>query len=151
MTLLGDGPEYKHLLDLKESFNLPIQMPGFVQPHEVTKFIDESTMVLVPSSYESFCLAAVEAAFRGRPVVASRVMALKEVIEEGKTGLLVDPQDPRQLADAIETLLLNPDRMEQMGKEALQRANNLFHIDITVNKYLSMYEQATHLCYHPGS
>ncbi len=149
LTLIGDGPDYKTLSLLKQSLDLPIDMPGFIPPHEVQNFIDRSTLILVPSSYESFSLVALEAALRGRPVIASRVFGLKEVIEDQKTGLLVDPQNPNALAAAIDTLLSNPTQMEQMGKVAFERASRLFTIETTTTHYLRMYEQAARLCYHP--
>jgi glycosyltransferase involved in cell wall biosynthesis len=151
MTLLGDGPDYEKLWNYKQSHNLPIEMPGFVSPSQVENYIDQSTMLLVPSSYESFSLAALEGALRGRPVVASRVLGLKEVIEEQKTGLLVEPHQPEALKNAIASLLSNPAKREEMGKAAFERARRLFTIDVAVTHYLRMYEQASHLCHHPRS
>lgn len=148
LTLIGDGPDYEALVKLKQSLNLPIEMPGFVPPHAVESFIDQATLVLVPSSYESFSLVALEAALRARPVIASRVMGLKEVIEDQRTGLLVEPQNPDALAAAIHTLLSHPLRMEQMGQAALERAIRLFTMENTANHYLRMYEQAADLYHH---
>lgn len=148
LTLIGDGPDYEMLHELKQSLNLPIEMLGFVHPHLVQDFIDKSTLVLVPSSYESFSLVALEAALRGRPVIASRVLGLKEVVADRETGILIEPQNVKELAKAIDTLLSSPVQMEQMGKAAFERASQLFTIENTVNHYLKMYEQATHLYHH---
>ena len=123
-------------------------MPGFISPHDVHDFFDRSTLVIIPSSYESFSLVALEAALRGRPVVASGVLGLKEVVEDGKTGLLVEPENPSALAAAIHTLLSNPLQMEQMGKAAFERASHLFNIETTTNNYLRMYERSANLCNH---
>ncbi len=148
LTLVGDGPDYDKLWKLKEELQLPVTMPGFASPDEVEDFIDQSTLILVPSSYESFSLVALEAALRGRPVVASRVLGLKEVVEDQKTGLLIEPENPEALAKAIDSLLLDPPRMEKMGKAAFERASNLFTIETTTNNYLRTYEQAAHFCHH---
>jgi len=148
LTLVGDGPDYDKLLQLKQSLDLPIEMPGFVSPHETQDFFDRSTLVIIPSSYESFSLVALEAALRGRPVVASSVLGLKEVVEDGKTGLLVEPEDPSALAAAIHTLLLNPLQMEQMGLAAFKRASNLFNIETTTDNYLRMYERSASAVSH---
>lgn len=148
LTLLGDGPDYKALFQLKASLSLSMDMPGFIPPHAIESFIDQSTLILIPSSYESFSLVALEAALRRRPVVASRVLGLKEVVEDQKTGLLVEPQNPEALARGVDTLLSDPLLMEQMGENALQRASRLFNIETTANNYLSMYEQASHLDHH---
>jgi glycosyltransferase involved in cell wall biosynthesis len=148
LTLIGDGPEYEALVQLKQSLQLIVDMPGFVPPDKVQDFIDQSTVVLIPSSYESFSLVALEAALRGRPVVASRVLGLKEVVEDQITGLLVEPANPALLAAAIDTLLSDPFQMEQMGKNAFTRATSLFSIDSTVTQYVNVYEQASRLCHH---
>lgn len=148
LTLIGDGPDYEMLSLLRQSLGLSIDMPGFIPPQDVENYIDRSTLVLIPSSYESFSLVALEAAMRGRPVVASRVFGLKEVIEDQKTGLLVEPQNPAALATAIDTLLCHPLQMQQIGKAAFERASRLFTIETTVSNYLKMYEQAAHLCNH---
>lgn len=144
LTLLGDGPDYETLFNLKESLHLPIDMPGFMLPHEIEGFIDQSSLVLIPSAYESFSMVALEAALRGRPVVASNVLGLKEVIDDQKTGLLVEPKDSTALAQAVSSLLLDPLRMEQMGQNAYDRASKLFNMENTVNNYLNMYEKASH-------
>lgn len=151
LTLVGDGPEYEMLFKLKESLGLPIEMLGCAPPDTVQDFLDEATLVLVPSSYESFSLVALESALRARPVIASRVLGLREVVDDQKTGLLVEPGDPNALAAAIDTLLSDPLRMEEMGKAAFERASRLFNIETTTNQYLRMYEQATYLCHHPSS
>jgi glycogen synthase len=142
MTLVGDGPDYQMLLELKTSLNLPIRMEGFVEPSLVEEYIDRASLILVPSSYESFSLAALEAALRARPVVASSVLGLKEVIEDQKTGILVEPNNPHTLAKAASSLLSNPSLMEEMGKAAYERACELFTLEVTVTKYLKMYEKA---------
>lgn len=151
LTLIGDGPEYEMLDQLRTSLSLPIEMLGFIPPDEIQHHIDRATLVLVPSSYESFSLVALEAALRARPVVASRVFGLKEVVEDQQTGILVEPQNPQQLALAVDTLLSDPTRMERMGKIAQERAFRLFNIETTTNQYLSMYEQASHLYHHSCS
>lgn len=145
LTLVGNGPNYQDLWTLKESLNLPVKMPGFVPLEEVQDYIDQSTLVLVPSSYESFSLVALEAAFRARPVIASRVFGLKEVIEDQKTGILVEPKNTKKLAKAIDNLLSDPLKMELLGKNAFIRASHLFTIENTTNNYLRMYDQAVDL------
>lgn len=146
LILIGNGPDYNMLWQLKCSLDLPIDMPGFVPPDAVQDFIDRSTLILVPSSYESFSLVALETALRGRPVIASNVLGLKEVIEDQKTGLLIEPQNPDILAAAIDRLLSQPQKLEQMGQAAFERASRLFTIENTTNKYLKLYEHAAHFC-----
>ena len=64
---------------------------------------------------EPFGLPVVEAMAAGRPVVASRAGGIPELVADGRTGLLVEPGDPLALADALLTLLADPERARAMG------------------------------------
>lgn len=145
LRLIGDGVQFEQLHQLKKELKLDaqIRMEGFIHPDEIPSCIDAATLVLIPSTYESFSLTALQAAQRGRPVVASRVYGLKEVVEDGKTGLLVEPQNPVALADAIDRLLSHPDQIRAMGEAGFERANRLFNIEITTQKYIHMYRDKT--------
>ncbi len=144
LTLVGGGVEYETLWQLKTSLGLhdAIEMVGSVHPSEVEAYIDAASVILVPSRYESFCLVALQAALRGRPVIASEVYGLKEVVAHEKTGLLIPPQDVALWAAAIDSLLSAPHCMQAMGEAAYQRAIDLFSIETTVTQYVSMYQEA---------
>ncbi len=75
-----------------------------------------------PSRAESFGVAALEAAASGLPVVASRVGGLPEVVADGETGLLVEPDDPAALAAALSALIHNPERRRAMSAAARAHA-----------------------------
>ncbi|WP_040337347.1 glycosyltransferase family 4 protein [Candidatus Blastococcus massiliensis] len=119
LTLVGDGyPGYEDYVDglralaVAEDVGEAIEFVGFQDPVE---YVAAADVVLVPSRVEPFGLVAVEALLLGRPVVASRVGGLQEIIEDGRTGLLVDPDDPRALADAIIRLLSDPATATRLG------------------------------------
>ena len=99
--------------------------------------------VFVMSSLEeSFGIAALEAMAAALPVVASAVGGLTELVEDGKTGWLVSPADPKALADRLIPLLLNAREREQMGAAALARATEFSakrmsdHIERLYNRLL---------------
>jgi glycosyltransferase involved in cell wall biosynthesis len=81
---------------------------------DVPRLMDAMEIVLLPSEKETFGLVAIEAMARGKPVVATRVGGLPEIVRDGETGLLID-QDEASLADAIRCLLDDPVRATQMG------------------------------------
>ena len=95
-------------------------------------------LLLVPSRSESFGLVAAEAQACGVPVVASRVGGLQFVVDHGHTGLLVDDWRPRHFADAIITLLEDPERLAAMGQAAFEWAKR-FSWEGTVDKHLELY------------
>jgi glycosyltransferase involved in cell wall biosynthesis len=80
-----------------------------VDDSELSNLIDASTVVVMPSRYESFGLVAVEAMMHGRPVVASDIGGLAEVVTDGETGLLVPVDDADALARAITRLIVDAD------------------------------------------
>ena len=86
-------------------------------------------VVLVPSRAEPFGNTALEAQLAGRPVVASAVQGLQEIVTNGETGLLVPPDDPVALAAAIATVLDDPDRARAMALAGLDSARANFGLD----------------------
>ena len=119
LTLVGDCyPGYESveegLRDLagRERVDQVTVFTGFQDP---APYVAGADVVLVPSRVESFGLVAVEALLLGRPVVAARTGGLREVIRDGETGLLVDADSPRELADAVIRLLADPELATALG------------------------------------
>lgn len=83
-----------------------IRFLGYVDPS--SSVVARASAVLVPSRLEPFGNVAVEAQLAGRPVIASAVQGLREIVTDGRTGLLVPPDDPVALADAIARVLDDP-------------------------------------------
>jgi glycosyltransferase involved in cell wall biosynthesis len=97
---------------------------------DVPAVLAGAAVAVVPSVWpEAFSLAAAEAMAAGTPVVASRVGALPEVVEEGVTGELVPPDDPAALADAVARIWGDPARRKAMGLAGRRRAEHLFDLD----------------------
>lgn len=73
---------------------------------------------------EGFGIVLLEAAAVARPVVAGRVGGALDAVQNGVTGLLVDPEDPAAVADALISLLENPERARRMGEAGALRARD---------------------------
>ena len=141
LCLAGQGDDWNLLTALRKELGLEqcVEMPGFIHPDRIDSIIDRAHLVWIPSLYESFCLVALEAAARGRPVVASDVFGLKEAVEHGKTGLLVKKNDPDSIVEASLSLLQSPQQCHKMGEYANQRVERLFSIQRAANQYVDMY------------
>lgn len=97
-----------------------LKFAGHVPDDELYELIERATVVVMPSLYESFGLVAVEALMHGRPVVASRVGGLAEVVDDGVTGLLVPVGDSAALAGAIGRIVADPALAAALGRSARQ-------------------------------
>jgi glycosyltransferase involved in cell wall biosynthesis len=85
---------------------------------EVARALDQSTVLVLPSRSEGLGRVVVEAFCRGRGVVASRVGGIPDLVEDGVTGLLVPPEDPDALAEALVRILADRARAERLGAAA---------------------------------
>lgn len=113
-------------------------------PHvaEVGGVYAASDVVVVPSTEpEPFGLVAAEAMAMGLPVVASRIGALPEVVEHGRTGLLVEPGDAISLARAMGELGRSPARRAEMGEAGRERFGRCFRVERYVDEFGRLYER----------
>jgi len=117
-------------------------MTGRLLPHEVNSLYHIMDIVSVPSLTEGFGLTAIEAMAAGKPVVASRVGGLAEIVEDGVSGILVEPQDHEQLAAAIVKCLEFPGHAADLGAAGSRRVAALFSLESYGKEIRSLYEWA---------
>ena len=142
LIIAGGGPDLPALKKLAEERNLQssARFTGVLSDTEVLSAFNAATLVIVPSLVESFGLVILESMQHQRPVVASRVEGIPEVVLDGETGILVPPKDPVALCDAIESLLKQPEKAVQMGISGRARAILKFTIDQNLDGYEELYE-----------
>jgi glycogen(starch) synthase len=114
---------------------------GWVAPEKVPALINASTIVLMPSRQDSMPLVALEASLMARPIVATRVGGLPEVVAHEETGLLVESENSEALARAVVSLLSHPDVARRMGESARARAQTLFGWGHHVDAYDTLYRK----------
>ena len=112
-------------------------------PHdELGTLYQRATVVVMPSVWdEPFGLCLAEAMASGLPVVASRCGGIGEVVQHKQTGLLVEPNDPQSLAQALLTLLTSPSTCESMGHAGRLRAEQLFSWSAISQNLTRLYDQ----------
>jgi len=108
---------------------------------DVAEVMSLMDVVAIPSMWEPFGLVAAEAMAVGRPVVASRVGGLPEVVADGETGLLVPPGEPAALADAVERLLAAPDLRSRLGAAGRERVAANFTVEVMTENMIALYRQ----------
>ena len=144
LLVAGDGPARGELEERAAALCVDgaVRFAGWVAPDDVPDLINSATVVVMPSRWEeAFGLVALEAALMARPVVATRVGGLPEVVAEGETGLLVAREDSAALAEAVIALLSQPERAAQMGQTARRRAGRLFSLRRHLDEYDALYHK----------
>jgi glycosyltransferase involved in cell wall biosynthesis len=111
LVVAGDGP-LRHLVP---------DALGFVPHEELERLYDRAAVVVLPSHREGLPLCVLEAMVHGRPVVATRVGGIPELVEDGVTGFLVEPGDVPGLRAALERLLADPKLRRRLGRAARKR------------------------------
>lgn len=141
LLLAGDGPERPHLMSVARSVNVHqhVEFLGWVR--DVPAFWNRCDVAVFPTDRlpETFGMAALEAMACGRPVVASDIGALPEVVADGKTGRIVAPGDSTALALALATYGCNEELRLADGAAARQRALDCFRIDDCARAYHDLF------------
>lgn len=139
---VDDNPEATRLKQRVHEYGLQDQIL-FVpsQPQEKMPYFYSAADISVMSSrYESFGMAALEAQACGTPVIASRVGGLPFAVQHDQSGLLVEPDQPTQLAGALSCLLDDEDYRLKLGQQAIHRAEQFGWRAIT-NSMLNIYQE----------
>jgi glycosyltransferase involved in cell wall biosynthesis len=108
---------------------------------DLVRVYNSAQIVVSPSLYEGFGLPAAEAQACGAPVVATKAGALKEIVEDGRTGISVPAGEVEPLAHAIKDLLEDPARCREMGETGARRIRERFSWRRTAEETLALYEE----------
>jgi glycogen synthase len=143
LIIAGDGPSRMDLQRQATELGLAqaVEFIGWVAPLKVPALLNTATVVVMPSRREGLPLVALEAALMARPVVATRVGGLPEVVMDRETGLLVEERDSESLAEALLFLLEHPEVAAQMGSAARRRVREVFSFEQCVNAYDALYQK----------
>src|SRR5690606_13800803 len=118
LVLVGDGPDRQAVERQTAEYGLSDVVDFVGAQHDVVPWLSAADLFLLPSAQESFGLAALEAMSCEVPVIASRVGGLTEVIQDGITGFVCDPDDVTGMADRSIQLLQDPDLRRKIGRAA---------------------------------
>lgn len=130
LVIAGDG-QLKEELE-KQSRDLGIEekvlFTGWIDHIRIYRFLNILDIHVFPSIAELFPFAILEAMAAGKPIVATRVGGVPEVISDGENGILVPPRDYKSLAEGIKRLINNPTEAERMGKKSRKLIEKKFNI-----------------------
>jgi sugar transferase (PEP-CTERM/EpsH1 system associated) len=142
LSLIGDGPLYQELNDLKQRLGLNGSVSLLGHRDDVHELLKQFDVFALPSLSEGISNALLEAMAVGLPVIATNVGGNPEVVQHGVTGLLVPPQDSRAFADALLQMLNNPESRRAMGRKGRERIEAHFSLSAMARRYEQIYEMA---------
>jgi glycosyltransferase involved in cell wall biosynthesis len=143
--IVGEGP-------LKDELNVKSKMlkvenkiifTGFRS--DIKEIIASLDILAIPSLLEGLPMILLEAMAMTKPIVATDIDGIKDVLDNGRTGLLVPPKAPEALSEAIVNLLIHKDKAHQMGINARRVVEERFGVDIMVQKVEKVYEELLQL------
>lgn len=140
LVLVGDGPERSRLEQLAAASDNLSRVTITGAAGDVAPFLAASDVVIAPSRNEGMGRVLVEAMALGKPVVASRVGGVASVVSDGRSGVLVPPDDPGELARTLIELLCDPPRMEAYSTVAAERAEQ-FSLRVMQQGLLALYRE----------
>jgi glycosyltransferase involved in cell wall biosynthesis len=132
LVVAGDGPLRSRVP----------QARGFVPHEELQQLYARAAVVACPSRREGFGVACLEAMAHGRPVVATGVGGLRDLVVDGETGLVVPTRDPVALRAALDRLLGDPGLRRRLGSGGRERAQEHFSWDVVTEATVAAYRMA---------
>jgi glycosyltransferase involved in cell wall biosynthesis len=140
LYIIGDGPEKARLQRIIKKYTLENSIRLIPAVEAVAAFLQSADVFVMPSRFEGLSNAILEAMACGLPVVATRVAGNIDLIEDGVTGLLVEPNNAAQLAAALSYLIKNPERAREIGCRAHALIKERYNLDHIAEKYIALYK-----------
>ncbi len=146
LKIAGTGPMEEKLKSFAVGNGLSqVEFLGFLKESQCLDILSEATALIIPSvCYENFPRVVVEAFACGVPVVASRLGSLQELIEDGETGLLFEPSDPKALVAAVRRCFENRLKTMQMGHNARGVFEDKYTVQTNHKRLMEIYEDVIH-------
>ena len=142
-VIAGKGPQLDYLKGKSMSMNVyhKIYFTGYISDIDLLKLYKCADIAVFPSLYEPFGIVALEGMVANIPVVVSDTGGLGEIVRHGIDGMKAYAGNPNSLADCILEILFNPDKAEQMKKNALNKVGTIYNWSTISHRIISLYEE----------
>jgi glycosyltransferase involved in cell wall biosynthesis len=143
MVWVGDGPMRAELESMAQSLGVADRLSITGMCTDVPAWLSCFDIFVLPTMWEGMGRVFLEAQAAGIPVIGTKVGGVPDVVRDGETGILIQPNDVKTLAETIELLITNSELRRQMGIAAAQFASSeQFQVEFMVRKIEEVYEQA---------
>jgi len=141
LIIAGDGPHKSALQELVKKLDIKdsVIFTGYVTPDQKKKLLCESNALLFPSMIEGFGLVMLESWQQNRPVLASNIPPMSDIIQHEKTGLVIDTHDEKKWAEKIIQLIKNPNISDEMGKAGNRVLKIKYNQELFYENLIKMY------------
>jgi glycosyltransferase involved in cell wall biosynthesis len=135
-TIVGDGPRRAALERLADELGIAdrVRFAGRVGQDDIWRYYEAADVFCLPSFFEGIPVVLLEAMAFGVPIVASRITGIPELVEDGRSGVLLPPGRPDLLAAALQSLLADPDRRAGLAGRARVRVGSEFEVNASADR-----------------
>lgn len=139
LLIVGEGPLRKELESRSEKLGIndKVIFTGFQK--DINKYLEMMDIFVLPSRTEGLGISVLEAMAKGLPVIATRVGGIPEIVDNNKTGILVDYKRIDQLVSALSCLIENRDIRLEYGKRGQEKVTNRFSYGKFINEHYDLY------------
>jgi glycosyltransferase involved in cell wall biosynthesis len=141
LLVAGNGPKEDELRELAARLGLDKEIVFLGFRRDIPRLLNTLDVFVLASLQEGLGVALLEAACAARPIVATNVGGIPEIVKDGDTGLLVPPADSESLADKIAHLLEHPEQGHCLGGNARALIRDRFSVTTMVESYVRLYEE----------
>lgn len=141
LILVGEGRSKSDFVDIIKSLNIEdkVIFTGFRS--DISEIANALDLYVCSSNWEGLGISMLEVMSFKKPVIATRVGGIPEVVTEGRTGFLVPPKDADSIAQAVISLLADRERMRQMGEAGYERVKSNFSSEIIIKEIEGLYKE----------
>lgn len=145
--LIGEGSVFQEMVGLSRKFKLQNYVVFTGYRKDVPMFLAVADILIQPSvAHENSPYSVLEAMSYELPVIGTSVGGTSELVDNGKTGFIIPPKNPRALFNALSYLLKNEEKAKEMGRMGRERVIDKFNMDFSVKKTMKLYEAGAKLC-----
>jgi glycosyltransferase involved in cell wall biosynthesis len=141
LRIIGDGPKYTQLIRLVKELDIErnVEFMGKIPHYRLVEQYHDCDIFCLPSLSDPFPNVVLEAMACGKPVVATKVGGISEIITNGRDGVLVPPADVNSLRNALSKLIQDTEFRDEIGQQAVNTIRQRFSWDIVADSYIKVY------------
>ena len=149
LEVIGEGPLKTEYISLSEELGISqnVTFLGKLDPEEVREQMRKWDLFVLASRWEAFGMVLIEAAAMGLPIIATNVEAIPEIIDDGKNGLLINPDNPQELYEKIMLFVLEEINHDEMIRNSKANVSKKFPMNEMVDKTQQLYSNIINKTY----